>query len=100
FALDDRGCEICSCASPEEPSCPPVLCALFCENGFASGDDGCPVCRCAEPEPTACGGIAGLACEDGAYCDYLGDSCGRADQMGSCVERPTVCTREFMPVCG
>ncbi|KAK7492822.1 hypothetical protein BaRGS_00015960 [Batillaria attramentaria] len=26
--------------------CPMVLCALYCEGGFATGDDGCPICAC------------------------------------------------------
>ncbi|XP_071098293.1 uncharacterized protein [Haliotis cracherodii] len=29
-----------------EPKCPPVLCELYCSNGFATGADGCPMCSC------------------------------------------------------
>merc|ERR1711874_408182 len=28
------------------PSCPGVLCAMFCENGFQVDKNGCPMCRC------------------------------------------------------
>ena len=47
------------------PDCQPVLCALFCEHGFATDEDGCEVCSCAEPpEPTECmvGGCSGELC--------------------------------------
>merc|ERR1712154_519186 len=27
--------------------CRPVLCKMFCLNGWATGDDGCPICMCA-----------------------------------------------------
>ena len=74
----------------------------------------------AEPEATAstettrepakagemCGGIAGMPCADGLYCDY-GDGtaeapshCGATDQSGACAVKPQMCTRQYMPVCG
>ncbi|XP_046380122.1 WAP four-disulfide core domain protein 3-like isoform X2 [Haliotis rufescens] len=28
------------------PKCPPVLCEMYCSNGFATGADGCPMCSC------------------------------------------------------
>lgn len=46
-----------------------------------------------------CGGIAGIACPEGAFCDMAGH-CGAADQSGVCVAVPTKCTRDFRPVCG
>ena len=27
-------------------------------------------------------------------------TCGAADQTGSCMPRPDICTREYLPVCG
>jgi hypothetical protein len=30
------------------PDCAPVLCELFCENGFATDEDGCEICSCNE----------------------------------------------------
>jgi hypothetical protein len=54
----------------------------------------------AEGEGQMCGGIAGIACGDGLYCNYEGGHCGAGDQAGTCRTRPTVCTLEMSPVCG
>ena len=32
----------------------------------------------------ACGGLAGLKCSPGGWCDYPGDTCGQGDQLGQC----------------
>jgi hypothetical protein len=70
----------------ERPACVSGLCQLVEGGGGGEGD---------------CGGLAGLTCADDEYCDYPDDSiCGAADQLGTCRERPTICTREFDPVCG
>jgi hypothetical protein len=48
-----------------------------------------------------CGGIAGLACKPGLFCDTPPEAkCGAADMSGVCAEPPQVCTREYRPVCG
>ncbi len=48
-----------------------------------------------------CGGIAGVQCGSGLYCQYpAAAQCGAADQSGTCQARPQACTREYMPVCG
>jgi hypothetical protein len=47
-----------------------------------------------------CGGIAGIACGEGEFCDVPNGSCGAGDQSGFCMKKPEVCTREYMPVCG
>jgi hypothetical protein len=48
-----------------------------------------------------CGGLLGVTCPDGSYCNYATETmCGSGDQMGLCEVAPTVCTREFAPVCG
>jgi len=52
-------------------------------------------------EPRACGGLQGLQCAEGEYCDYPPDAiCGRADATGVCTARPEQCTLELVPVCG
>ena len=57
-----------------------------------------------EPDPVAgamCGGLQGLACGTGQYCDYPAAAmCGAADQTGICRPRPEVCTEHYQPVCG
>ena len=49
----------------------------------------------------ACGGLQGLQCSAGEYCDYAPEAqCGAADQTGTCRIRPDVCTEQYDPVCG
>ena len=52
-----------------------------------------------EPVKT-CGGLQGLACDAGQFCDFPDGTCGAADQTGSCMPKPDICTREYLPVCG
>ncbi|WP_437562081.1 Kazal-type serine protease inhibitor family protein [Sorangium sp. So ce542] len=57
--------------------------------------------ECAPPPARDCGGLAGLACEPGEFCDYAPDAmCGAADQTGVCAPIPEGCTKEYDPVCG
>ncbi|NOX58121.1 MAG: hypothetical protein GXP29_04595 [Planctomycetes bacterium] len=48
----------------------------------------------------SCGGLAGVPCEDGFYCQFPEGTCGAADQSGTCAETPEVCAEIFQPVCG
>ena len=56
------------------------------------------------PPPPAqvqnCGGIQGLACGTGQYCDMGIGQCNIADGMGVCSDQPQACTKEYAPVCG
>ncbi len=57
-------------------------------------------CGCVDL-PATCGGIAGVACAPGQFCDYAqADLCGAADALGTCKTIPEVCTEEYAPVCG
>ena len=47
-----------------------------------------------------CGGIQGETCEKGQWCDYANNSCGVADQQGTCKTRPQACNELYDPVCG
>jgi hypothetical protein len=51
--------------------------------------------------PLSCGGIAGTTCPGAQqYCDFGTGQCKVADAQGTCKTKPTICTREFRPVCG
>jgi hypothetical protein len=72
--------------------------------------DGCNTCSCTEMGVACtlracggrvCGGIAGLACEAGEYCNYpTGALCGAADATGTCAAIPDACDLNYQPVCG
>jgi Kazal-type serine protease inhibitor domain len=48
-----------------------------------------------------CGGRGGRPCATGTFCNFPTSSiCGEADGPGVCTPVPTICTREFNPVCG
>ena len=47
-----------------------------------------------------CGGIQGIQCPEGQFCDLPAGNCKGADMQGTCVDQPEVCTKEFRPVCG
>lgn len=56
-------------------------------------------------EPVAVGAVCGTRgaapCAATEYCDFPdGAQCGAADRGGVCRPRPTLCTREYRPVCG
>lgn len=65
FQTDEQGCAICECnmepaqttppsSSPTNRavSCPDVMCAMYCENGFQTNEEtGCPICQCTFGKP-------------------------------------------------
>jgi len=55
-----------------------------------------------DPEPKNCGGLLGLQCDEGDYCDYdeTQTVCGAADGMGTCKPKPEACSYELNEVCG
>jgi hypothetical protein len=55
-----------------------------------------------DPAPGAfCGGIAGIQCAKGEFCNYPQSAqCGAADQGGTCTPMPQICTAIYAPVCG
>jgi hypothetical protein len=60
-------------------------------------------CDAAPPPPDdkVCGGLLGLDCERGEFCNYAPDAmCGAADQTGTCQPIPEACIEIYAPVCG
>ena len=52
-------------------------------------------------QPLACGGIQGKKCPNPEqYCDFGAGKCKIADIDGTCKDKPTVCTKQYDPVCG
>jgi hypothetical protein len=47
-----------------------------------------------------CGGIAGIQCDAGLWCDPSPGKCGGADISGRCVAVPQICAHIWQPVCG
>ena len=47
-----------------------------------------------------CGGIIGIPCPAGQWCDPEPNRCGGADILGTCVQVSGACPRIFRPVCG
>ena len=55
------------------------------------------------PSPVAgqtCGGIGGVKCGSGEFCDIYPGKCETPDAQGTCTKIPERCTQEFAPVCG
>jgi hypothetical protein len=54
-----------------------------------------------ETEDLICGGIQGKQCADEQqYCDFGIGQCKIADAEGICKDKPTICTKDYRPVCG
>jgi hypothetical protein len=48
-----------------------------------------------------CGGLLGVECPRGLFCDYAeGTMCGAGDQTGICRVPPQACPEYYSPVCG
>jgi Kazal-type serine protease inhibitor domain len=48
----------------------------------------------------SCGGIVGIRCDRGLWCDPSPGQCGVADAAGTCIKIGQLCTRVYLPVCG
>jgi hypothetical protein len=47
-----------------------------------------------------CGGLAGIKCDEGLWCDPGPGMCGGADIQGKCVQTGFVCYLLYQPICG
>jgi hypothetical protein len=86
-------------ASHNPQTCTVILFHCTEDQEYFGGDCGCG-CIDKEPELDKCGGFAGFVCDADEYCDYEGNSCGFADQMGVCKPSPDACIQLYDPVCG
>jgi hypothetical protein len=48
---------------------------------------------------SVCGGFSAHVCADDEYCDYPGNSCGIADEQGTCMPRPKACPFNIEGAC-
>lgn len=89
-----------------------ILSACHLVGGADGADGASPAAPAAAPEEPVtfvgdagkgemCGGIAGITCAEGLYCEMEDGTCRMiADASGVCAEPPAFCTREYRPVCG
>lgn len=47
-----------------------------------------------------CGGLIGIPCNPGLWCQNAPGQCKVFDGFGKCAKVPTICTKIFKPVCG
>ena len=102
-----------SCPDPEDPDInyvggsyeDPTACHLIdfgCEEGWEHFGSRLCGCGCRKKEDTggeSCGGWQG-PCSGAQWCDFPNDSCGAADQSGTCKPQPRGCPENYSPVCG
>lgn len=112
FCLEeDPDCSESNCPDPANPAVqyrgePGSLeCAqeIGCGDGFTSFSSADCGCGCIAPEPPndSCGGIAGVLCGEGEFCDFSPSAfCGGTDALGECKAIPDVCPELYAPVCG
>lgn len=56
--------------------------------------------ECEDITVSECGGLQGLLCQEGEFCNWTDGSCGAADQLGVCEVIPTSCNDVLDSVCG
>jgi hypothetical protein len=48
----------------------------------------------------ACGGLDDVKCPDGQFCEIQFGRCKGLNEIGECMEKPGMCTQDYVPVCG
>jgi hypothetical protein len=48
----------------------------------------------------ACGGLDNVKCPEGQFCEIPFGRCKGLNEIGECMEKPEMCTQDYVPVCG
>ena len=77
----------------------PAMAALLVALGLAVF---APTSAVAVGAGKTCGGLPGILCDSGLFCEMRTGSCGAGDATGKCAKVPEICikSRIFRPVCG
>jgi hypothetical protein len=76
-----------------------VVSVLALVASFGAG--GCTETEIPPDGGASCGSRGLPACGSGQFCDFPPSAqCGQADAPGQCTVQPSVCTKEYNPVCG
>ena len=67
--------------------------------GLAFGSTGASAAGKKAGEGETCGGIAGISCNKGLWCQNASGQCKVADAQGKCEVIPKACEKIFLPVC-
>lgn len=94
----------CDCYRTHTFPEPCLLECATCDNYWTCEDGACvPHCGpLPEPptcEPRVCGGIAGIPCRPGEFCELPKGECHVADAQGTCLPVPQGCPDVYAPVC-
>jgi hypothetical protein len=70
--------------------------------GVRKDHDGkCGEAASSRKEPgQACGGLDNVKCPEGYFCETQFGRCKGLNEIGECMEKPEVCTQDYVPVCG
>jgi hypothetical protein len=61
---------------------------------------GCADAANAAKQGQRCGGVAGIQCDAGLWCQMPTGQCAVADGAGTCVKAAEICSQLYLPVCG
>ena len=77
-----------------------AVAALIIVLGLAFGSTGASAAGKKAGEGETCGGIIGISCNKGLWCQNAPGQCKVADAQGKCEVIPKACEKIFLPVCG